>query len=74
MERWQPCLDEMAVYQKNDKGQFSAPAGEGNHDDMLMCTAIGLYICFKDMDMPKWIEHGDVHVSRNISSNNTSTF
>ena len=74
VERWQPCLDEMAVYQKNDKGQFSAPAGEGNHDDMLMCTAIGLYICFKDMDMPKWIEHGDVHVSRNISSNNTSTF
>ena len=74
VERWQPCLDEMAVYQKNDKGQFSAPAGEGNHDDMLMATAIGLYICFRDMDMPKWVEHGEMHLGREVSSNSISTF
>ena len=74
VERFNPCLDEMAMYQKNDKGQFSAPAGEGNHDDMLMCTAIGLWICFRDMEMPKWIEHTETYLRHNISANNTSTF
>ena len=74
IERFNPCLDEMAMYQKNDKGQFSAPAGEGNHDDMLMCTAIGLWICFRDMEMPKWIEHTETYLRHNISANNTSTF
>lgn len=74
VERWNPCLDEMAMYQKNDKGQFSAPAGEGNHDDMLMATAIGLWICFREMDIPKWIEHNEFDIHRNISSNNTATF
>ena len=74
VERWKPCLLEMAEYEKNDKGQYSAPAGEGKHDDMLMCTAIGLYICFKDMEPPKWVEHGEFKIERTISSNNTSTF
>lgn len=74
VERWNPCLDEMAMYQKNDKGQFSAPAGEGNHDDMLMCTAIALWVCFREMEQPKWIEHNEFKIERTISSNNTSTF
>lgn len=74
IERYNPCLDEMAMYQKNDKGQFSAPAGEGNHDDMLMCTAIGLWICFRDMKLPKWIEHTEDFSHPQISANNTSTF
>jgi hypothetical protein len=74
IERYNPCLDEMAMYQKNDKGQFSAPAGEGNHDDMLMCTAIGLWICFRDMKPPKWIEHTEDFSHPQISANNTSTF
>lgn len=74
IERWNPCLDEMAMYQKNDKGQYSAPAGEGKHDDMLMSTAIGLWVCFREMELPKWNEHGESYHTRNISSNNTSTF
>jgi hypothetical protein len=74
VERWNPCLDEMAMYQKNDKGQFSAPAGEGNHDDMLMCTAIALWVCFREMEQPKWIERNEFKKERTISSNNTSTF
>lgn len=74
VERWEPCLDEMAMYQKNDKGQFAAPAGEGNHDDMLMSTAIGLWICFREMEQPKWIERNEEHVEKRISSNNTSNF
>ena len=74
VERWDPCLDEMAMYQKNDKGQYAAPAGEGNHDDMLMCTAIALWVCFREMDMPKWIEHGELRHDFHISSNNIATF
>lgn len=74
VERWDPCLDEMAMYQKNDKGQYSAPAGEGKHDDMLMATAIGLWICFREMELPKWIEHNETKIHREISSNNTATF
>lgn len=74
VERWEPCLDEMAMYQKNDKGQFAAPAGEGNHDDMLMSTAIGLWICFREMEQPKWIERNEEHIEKRISSNNTSNF
>ena len=74
VERFKPCLHEMAEYEKDSTGKYSAPAGEGKHDDMVMSTAIGLYICFKDMEMPKWIEHGEMHISREISSNSISTF
>lgn len=74
IERFKPCLHEMAEYEKDATGKYSAPAGEGKHDDMVMATAIGLYICFKDMDMPKWVEHGEMHITRNISTNSISTF
>lgn len=74
IERVDGCLDEMAMYQKNDKGQYSAPAGEGSHDDMLMCTAIALWICFKKMEAPKWIEEREYMDRTEISSNNISTF
>jgi hypothetical protein len=74
VERWDPCLDEMAMYQKNDKGQFAAPAGEGNHDDMLMCTAIALWVCFREMELPKWVEHGELRHETHISSNSIATF
>ena len=74
IERWKPCLLEMAEYEKNDKGQFSAPAGEGKHDDMVMTTAIALYICFRDMEPPKWIEHNESRIHISVSSNNTATF
>lgn len=74
IERFKPCLHEMAEYEKDATGKYSAPAGEGKHDDMVMATAIGLYICFKDMDMPKWVEHGEMHITRNISANSISTF
>ena len=74
IERYKPCLVEMAMYEKNDKGQYAAPAGEGNHDDMLMATAIGLWICFREMDAPKWIERRELITEREISANNISTF
>ena len=52
VERSEYCCTELALYQKNEKGQFSAPPGEGMHDDVLMCTAIALWICYCDMELP----------------------
>ena len=46
------CLDEMAIY-VDDKGQYTAPAGE--HDDVLMSTAILLWVGLREMEIPKWI-------------------
>lgn len=49
------CVEEMALYEKNEKGQFSAPPGDGNHDDVLMANAIGLWICFREMETPHFV-------------------
>ena len=46
------CLDEMSMY-VDEKGQFTAPPGK--HDDVLMATAILLWVGFKEMPMPAWI-------------------
>lgn len=52
IERSEYCCTELALYQKNERGQYSAPPGEGMHDDVVMCTAIGLWICYCDMELP----------------------
>lgn len=53
VERSEYCCTELSLYQKNEKGQFGAPPGEGMHDDVVMCTAIALWVCFCDMELPK---------------------
>ena len=52
IERSEYCCTELALYQKNERGQYSAPPGEGMHDDVVMCTAIALWICYCDMELP----------------------
>lgn len=49
VERDVRCLDEYLTYEKVGT-RFSAIAGK--HDDLLMTRAIGLHICFNEMDMP----------------------
>lgn len=46
------CLDEYKTYQLNEGVYEAAPK---HHDDLLMTRAIGLWICFKEMNMPKVI-------------------
>lgn len=46
------CLDEMSLY-VDDKGRYTAPAGK--HDDVLMATAILLWVGMKEMPTPQWI-------------------
>jgi hypothetical protein len=73
VERSDYCCTELALYQKNEKGQFSAPPGEGMHDDVVMCTAIALWICYCDMELPVIIKKKE-HKKRTLDSNSASHF
>ena len=50
VERDVRCLDEYLTYEKRPNGSFSAILGK--HDDLLMTRAIGLHICFFEMELP----------------------
>ena len=52
-ERDNRCIDEYLTYEK-ENGSYNAVIGA--HDDLLMTRAIGLHICFYEMDMPKIVE------------------
>lgn len=67
------CCDQMASYME-DHGKTDAE--HGKHDDVVMSRAIGLWICYKEMDEPQWIKqetkeeevviHGDKYGMTNI--------
>jgi len=51
VERDKRCIDEYLNYEKRPNGSFGAKAG--THDDLLMTRAIGLHICFYEMQLPQ---------------------
>lgn len=58
---------ELRIYERHDDGTLGNVVGNGNHDDVLMSTAIGLWVSACDMEKPRWkvttkIKHND-HVS-----------
>jgi hypothetical protein len=53
VERDDRCLNEFLTYEKKPNGAFGATIG--NHDDLLMTRAIGLHVCFFEMETPKFI-------------------
>lgn len=53
IERDDRCLFEFLKYEKKQNGSFGAIKGE--HDDLLMTRAIGLHICFYEMELPRII-------------------
>ena len=55
VERDGRCLDEFVTYERKKNGAYGAI--DGKHDDLLMTRAIGLHICFNEMDMPKMIDN-----------------
>lgn len=66
------CCAQMASYME-DHGKTDAE--HGKHDDVVISRAIGLWVCYKEMDMPKWIRseprqtatiHGDTMGLTNI--------
>ncbi len=54
VERDERCLDEYKTYERKQNGAFGAI--EGKHDDLLMTRAIGLHICFFEMETPKAVK------------------
>ena len=55
VERDQRCLNEFLTYERKKNGAYGAI--DGKHDDLLMTRAIGLHICFNEMEMPKMIQY-----------------
>ena len=51
VERDEECLDEYLTYEQRQNGSYGALPGR--HDDILMTRAIGLHICFREMEAPK---------------------
>ncbi len=53
-ERDECTLDEFLAYERRQNGSYGAIAG--CHDDLLMTRAIGLHICFHELDTPRRID------------------
>lgn len=45
--------EELRIYEKREDGSFGNIKGKGNHDDVLMSTAIALYVSQYEMPLPK---------------------
>jgi hypothetical protein len=54
VERDVRCLEEHITYEKKRNGAYGAILGK--HDDLLMTRAIGLHVCFFEMDIPKIVQ------------------
>lgn len=61
VERDERCLDEYKTYERKQNGAFGAI--EGKHDDLLMTRAIGLHVCFFEMETPKIVPRVEVRVA-----------
>lgn len=53
IERDKRCLDEYDTYERKPNGAYGALVGK--HDDLLMTRAIGLHICYREMEMPEFV-------------------
>lgn len=62
VERDNRCLSEYLTYEKKKNGAFGAIAGK--HDDLLMTRAIGLHICFHEMDIPTIVKKASRMLSK----------
>lgn len=58
---------ELRIYERKDDGSLGNIEGAGNHDDVLMSTAIGLWVAMTEMEKPKWkSESNGVHHSDGV--------
>lgn len=56
-ERDSMCLDEYLTYEQRQDGSYGALSGK--HDDLLMTRAIGLHICYNELETPRYVMKGD---------------
>lgn len=45
---------ELRIYERKPDGRLGNIEGAGNHDDVLMSTAIGLWVSATEMEKPEW--------------------
>lgn len=62
------CTNEMSTYVE-DHGKFNASPKK--HDDVVMATAILLWVGMKEMDLPKWINEAETE-ERTLSHDRTN--
>jgi len=65
-ERDLRACDEFDTYEIKPNGKYGAV--DGCHDDLVMATAIGLWICFKHLPTPHLIERSAAKTSKKIVS------
>lgn len=66
------CLDEYLTYERKPNGAYGAI--DGHHDDLLMTRAIGLHICFHEMDAPRIVPIADTAQPRHRSAPSEAVF
>ena len=54
IEREEACLDEYLTYVETENNVFGAM--EGYHDDRLMTRAIGMQVCYHEMELPRIVK------------------
>lgn len=54
IEREEVCLDEYLTYVETENNVFEAM--EGYHDDRLMTRAIGMQVCYHEMELPRIVK------------------
>lgn len=57
IEREEACLDEYLTYVETENNAFEAM--EGYHDDRLMTRAIGMQVCYHEMDLPRIVKRNN---------------
>lgn len=63
------CYQELRIYERRSDGSMGNIKGKNNHDDILMSTAIALWVCLYDMDIPTWrVRQGGIkRISEGVS-------
>ena len=62
IERDKRCLDEYLTYEKKQNGSYGAITGK--HDDLLMTRAIGLHICYNEMELPRIVKRSSTQLQQ----------
>lgn len=63
IERDKRCLDEYNTYERKPNGAYGAISGK--HDDLLMTRAIGLHICYREMEPPEFVPFSNKTLRKN---------
>lgn len=63
IEREEACLDEYLTYIEKENNSFEAM--EGYHDDRLMTRAIGMQICYHEMELPRIVKR-NIDINANL--------